>query len=59
MPIIETRLWDGATIDWSTVSVTESVRCVGPCRTVFPGDYRVEVDPQTGLCRECGGMETP
>lgn len=49
----ETRLWDGAIINWAKHRVRKSIRCKGPCKGVFPGRYMKEVDKQTGLCREC------
>ena len=52
MPEVECRLWSGATIDWSLHKATSSLRCQ-QCRTVFPGRYKVEVNPETMRCREC------
>ena len=51
-PIVETRLWDGAQIDWTKRRTTKSVRCIG-CGTVHPGPYMREVDKLTGLCMGC------
>ena len=54
MPIVETRLWDGAVVDWKNVRLTEPdyIRCQG-CGGVFPGRHKEEVNPVTGVCREC------
>lgn len=50
MPIVETRLWDGATIDWSKQATTQSARCT-ICGTVHPGRHMVEVE--NGECQVC------
>jgi hypothetical protein len=52
MPIIETRLQDGPSINWDTYRATDHLRCKR-CRTVFPGRHRAEIDQRSGLCREC------
>jgi hypothetical protein len=53
MPIIETPLmYGGPTVDWERQRATTSVRCQ-QCRTVFPGRFMAEVNPETMRCREC------
>ena len=52
MPIVECRLWDGASINWDTHKAHTSRRC-SQCRAVYPGDLMAEVNPETMRCREC------
>jgi len=59
MPEVETRLWDGATIQWSAHKAPIVVRCKGQCHAVYPADTLDElatiINPATGVCRECEG----
>ena len=37
---------------WKKEATTESVRCQGPCRAVYPGRLMVKVD-KDGICEDC------
>ena len=53
MPIIEAPLmYGGPVVDWNRQKANSSIRCQ-ECRTVFPGRFKAEVNPETMRCREC------
>jgi hypothetical protein len=59
MPIIETPLMHGSpAVNWDRQRATTSIRCQ-QCRTVYPGRYMKEVNPETMRCRECEGKGAP
>ena len=59
MPVIEAPLmYGGPTVDWDAQRAHSSLRCL-QCRTVFPGRFMEEVNPETMRCRECEAQWEP